>query len=658
MRKKFPKTPFSTPFSPSKKMLEARVRGIVAGPQKRPPLPFLLLVLAFCFLSVNLVSCQPSRPSQGEGAHLMSLTLADGGEVYLLEEKPRDDQEPLSATVAAIYYRPAGGVPQDLGALDYGPDHHYWLTVSLETFTDVLGSDGFILNYQTGTIWNNHYYYSVEDGRADLMAACYNKVWQEDLDNDGELELLNNYDAAMGYLDVYDRESGRVICTQLNEVVRHVVFTVVPDDAWVSLTQDPETGDFMASWREEGQEVVRKIDDPARLYYLARNSAPYPNTDLNRNGIPETIEASVDRDAGQHDLTIWENGRAIYNVSVQAEERLGESIFLYRDGEDRDWLLLYVTMLYPDEWGEYYYQLNNLDESDHSDTFHKRLTFDLSFSGYESGHGDFDPEAIAAYMDEVNALLKDSTLLLCTDPNLEAGFRRLNRLEDDLWWIELDYVRDPDKPLVETLREYQAVKEAAISNRPAVPYLPAPGTPERQAALEAYRAVLEGEATFYSTDIDRNVDMPHIGEVLGLTFADHLPAQFTLVDLDGDGVEELALYYQLGNGGTIVMFHYQDGEVLGYYKFGRGFQSAKTDGIYTGSGGAFTRYLLRITSFDRSGFEEEITAYYDYHDPNTFMLHDQPSTEKKVTALFEQQDAKEDVTWYDLNDANIQAAFS
>lgn len=61
MRPKLPRTPFSTPFSSSKKMVEARIRGIIDGPQKRPPLPLLLLVFAFCFLSVNLVSCQPAQ---------------------------------------------------------------------------------------------------------------------------------------------------------------------------------------------------------------------------------------------------------------------------------------------------------------------------------------------------------------------------------------------------------------------------------------------------------------------------------------------------------------------------------------------------------------------------------------------------------------------
>ena len=32
------------------------------------------------------------------------------------------------------------------------------------------------------------------------------------------------------------------------------------------------------------------------------------------------------------------------------------------------------------------------------------------------GERDFDPRAIAAFMDELNGLLEHGTLLLCTDP--------------------------------------------------------------------------------------------------------------------------------------------------------------------------------------------------------------------------------------------------
>lgn len=76
MKPILPRTPFSTPFSSSKKLLETRIRNILSGPQKRPPLPLLALVLAFCFFSVNLVSCQPAQVEETPNGS--AATSADG----------------------------------------------------------------------------------------------------------------------------------------------------------------------------------------------------------------------------------------------------------------------------------------------------------------------------------------------------------------------------------------------------------------------------------------------------------------------------------------------------------------------------------------------------------------------------------------------------
>lgn len=103
MKPILPRTPFSTPFSSSRRQMEERVRSIVAGPQKRPPLPLLVLVLAFCFFSVNLVSCQPAQPeetpddsatssadagSQQEGPELLG---SDSLDRLALNDSVRDD---------------------------------------------------------------------------------------------------------------------------------------------------------------------------------------------------------------------------------------------------------------------------------------------------------------------------------------------------------------------------------------------------------------------------------------------------------------------------------------------------------------------------------------------------------------------------------------
>ena len=62
MNKKMPRTPFSTPLSGSARETEIRIRNIMSGPKKRPPLPFLILMFSICIFCGNIVSCQMAEP--------------------------------------------------------------------------------------------------------------------------------------------------------------------------------------------------------------------------------------------------------------------------------------------------------------------------------------------------------------------------------------------------------------------------------------------------------------------------------------------------------------------------------------------------------------------------------------------------------------------
>ena len=67
MNEKMPRTPLSTHLSRSARETEIRVRNIMSGPKKRPPLPFLILMFSVCIFCGNIVSCQvaeaePSTP--------------------------------------------------------------------------------------------------------------------------------------------------------------------------------------------------------------------------------------------------------------------------------------------------------------------------------------------------------------------------------------------------------------------------------------------------------------------------------------------------------------------------------------------------------------------------------------------------------------------
>ena len=80
MKNKMPRTPFSTGLSGSAKEIELRIRNIMSGPKKRPPLPFLALVFFICIFCGNIVSCRvvedtpPAGPdsfSPGNGLHFL-----------------------------------------------------------------------------------------------------------------------------------------------------------------------------------------------------------------------------------------------------------------------------------------------------------------------------------------------------------------------------------------------------------------------------------------------------------------------------------------------------------------------------------------------------------------------------------------------------------
>ena len=76
MKNKMPRTPFSTPLSGSAKETELRIRNIMSGPKKRPPVLFLALVFSVCIFCGNLVSCQVKEtetPDAGSSSSLADL---------------------------------------------------------------------------------------------------------------------------------------------------------------------------------------------------------------------------------------------------------------------------------------------------------------------------------------------------------------------------------------------------------------------------------------------------------------------------------------------------------------------------------------------------------------------------------------------------------
>lgn len=153
---------------------------------------------------------------------------------------------------------------------------------------------------------------------------------------------------------------------------------------------------------------------------------------------------------------------------------------------------------------------------------------------------------------------------------------------------------------------------------------------------EKYKAILLGEGDFINVDHkdeDRRLNLENIKEVV--SDEDWVTAKitkFTIVDLDGNGENELVLWIQ-ANGhldyGFEILF-YKDQEVYGFTRVYRGFMDLKTDGTFTYSGGAAHSGVARLQFTERG-----------------YTIEDVPDSDS----------LREPVGWYDLTPESVELAF-
>jgi len=199
----------------------------------------------------------------------------------------------------------------------------------------------------------------------------------------------------------------------------------------------------------------------AEDYYC--NVTPTPDgqsqVDLNRNGVPETIQTAGIYDGQGRRVEIRENGKLLWS-DVGANAHMGWNAIFLCTLDGKDYLLRYQPCT-GQGYCSYSYTLFTLSESGGESAVQENsLEFDINFA--PTLHTDFDPEAIAAFMDEVNGLLAHSTQLINTDQNLLYTFEQEGRLYDSLWWLDSRdevFTRDKGKSLLENLRNFQITME-------------------------------------------------------------------------------------------------------------------------------------------------------------------------------------------------------
>jgi hypothetical protein len=187
------------------------------------------------------------------------------------------------------------------------------------------------------------------------------------------------------------------------------------------------------------------------------------------------------------------------------------------------------------------------------------------------------------------------------------------KMKDDYYEVEgeeanseefFDYVKSIES--VELAERMESEQEIALMKRIPVENMieNEPGYQEYKLTLQLYAAVLTREEDVIYVTRDTS------GED---TFGDELTwVYFSIVDMDGDGVQELVF---TSDYDVIRILHYEEGQVYCYQFRPFKFETSviTTDGIFQTDDLSSTGYA-RIVSFDKDGYEIEPVEDYESSD--------------------------------------------
>lgn len=185
--------------------------------------------------------------------------------------------------------------------------------------------------------------------------------------------------------------------------------------------------------------------------------------------------------------------------------------------------------------------------------------------------------------------------------------------------------------------------------------------------MEAYKKVLKNESKLYRPDVDEYMTL---SETITLDWGTDSFIAFTIFsinDMDGDGHAEILLQRDDVNSLTgvsfpysIVILHYEEGKVVGYSFVYRALSDVKTDGTFQYSSSAFDNGFGRL-QFIGDAAEMLALAYEKPADTikseavdMEYYIWDKPVTAAQYELFSETQLQKENVKWYEFDDANIE----
>nr|WP_302111310.1 hypothetical protein [uncultured Acetatifactor sp.] len=178
-------------------------------------------------------------------------------------------------------------------------------------------------------------------------------------------------------------------------------------------------------------------------------------------------------------------------------------------------------------------------------------------------------------------------------------------------------------------------------------------------------AVLLGEAQFLYCSEGKTEAMDISGIPALFDGADPLMKifDFAVVDLDGDGKEEVVLFVTgaAGDMGGKVILYQADSEVYGCSTDNRTLVDLKKDGTYSYSDptGMAEAGIAAFSGFSREGYtvDKKASATGTYEGWDSFAVEGQPATEKEYMDMVSRQEEKQDAEWHEFCEEAIDAVF-
>lgn len=187
--------------------------------------------------------------------------------------------------------------------------------------------------------------------------------------------------------------------------------------------------------------------------------------------------------------------------------------------------------------------------------------------------------------------------------------------------------------------------------------------PSDNSALEAYKAVLQGKAEFFSTDNQKELylnDFLTNQEIYETIFE---PTQFAVLDMDGDEVPEVVLGLSIGNEPQFYeVLHTMNDTVYGYLFPIRGLQGLKADGTFGYSSGAADTGFGKL-KFESDTFQTYTLGYSESSQDDagltvSYFVNNEPVTKEAFDSFANEQSGKEDAVWHEFTEENIEAELS